>query len=128
MPAKNYHRLIPDAKIKSFASTLNADQSLPHDISSIVRPVQRSIHLGLLPAVSSLRQEKNEELKMKDNLRERYLPVVMLPTIMPVVLLPGMKDELQAYLFYGIWVVSFVLAIAGVTWMAKGVLRYSEDS
>jgi len=65
---------------------------------------------------------------MKDNLRERYLPVVMLPTIMPVVLLPGMKDELQAYLFYGIWVVSFVLAIAGVTWMAKGVLRYSEDS
>ena len=64
---------------------------------------------------------------MKKNLRERYLPVVMFPAVMPVVLLPGLKDDISAYLFYGIWVVSLGVAIVGVTWMAKGALRYSEN-
>ncbi|KHA64815.1 hypothetical protein NI18_06705 [Sphingomonas sp. Ant20] len=63
------------------------------------------------------------ELKMHENARERYLPVAMFPAIMPVIMLPGMKLIFSPYLYYGIWGLSLGLAIAGVTWMAKGASR-----
>ncbi len=60
---------------------------------------------------------------MKGNARERYLPVVMFPAIMPIMLLPGMKADLSLYLYYGMWGLSLGLAVIAVAWMAKGTPR-----
>lgn len=60
---------------------------------------------------------------MKGNARERYLPVVMFPAIMPIMLLPGMKANLSPYLYYGMWGLSLGLAVIAVTWMEKGTPR-----
>jgi len=60
---------------------------------------------------------------MKGNARERYLPVVMFPAIMPIMLLPGMKADLSPYLYYGMWGLSLGLAVIAVAWMAKGTPR-----
>lgn len=62
---------------------------------------------------------------MKGNARDRYLPVVMFPAIMPIILLPGMKADLSPYLFYGMWGFSLGLAVIAVAWMAKGTPRQS---
>ena len=60
---------------------------------------------------------------MKGNARERYLPVVMFPAIMPIMLLPGMKADLSLYLYYGMWGLSLGLAVIAVAWMATGTPR-----
>lgn len=60
---------------------------------------------------------------MKGNARERYLPVVMFPAIMPIMLLPGMKADLSPYLYYGMWGLSVGLAVIAVAWMEKGTPR-----
>ncbi|WP_342659083.1 hypothetical protein NPJ82_16695 (plasmid) [Sphingomonas sp. NY01] len=67
-------------------------------------------------------------MKMHKNARERYLPVAMIPAIMPVIMLPGMKADLSPYLYYGIWSLSLGLAIMGVAWLAKGAPRQTAKS
>ena len=62
---------------------------------------------------------------MKGNARERYLPVVIFPAIMPIMLLPGMKADLAPYLYYGMRGLSLGLAVIAVAWMAKGTSHQS---
>lgn len=60
---------------------------------------------------------------MRNNPRVRFLPIVMLPAIMPAILMPAMRYRLSDNLLGGMMGVSIGLAIVALVWMAKADRR-----
>ena len=71
----------------------------------------------------------NEERDMKKDPRARFLPLVILPAIMPAMLMPVvLNHHVSDGLLGGAMGVPIGLAIGGLVWMKKGGRRCSTDS
>ncbi len=63
---------------------------------------------------------------MKTNSRVRFLPIVMIPAILPAVMMPAMRNHLPVDLLAAAMGVSIGLAIIGLAWMIRGGRRCSD--
>ena len=70
----------------------------------------------------------SEERGMSTNPRIRFLPIVMVPAILPAVLMPTMRQYVPANLLAAAMGVSIGLAIVGLAWIIKGKRGSSTGS
>ena len=64
---------------------------------------------------------------MTTNSRVRFLPIVMIPSILPAVVMPAMRNYVPANMLAAAMGVSIGLAIVGLAWMIKGGRGCPDD-
>ncbi|GGA37940.1 hypothetical protein [Sphingomonas psychrolutea] len=64
---------------------------------------------------------------MTTNSRVRFLPIVMIPAILPAVVMPAMRNYVPANMLAAAMGVSIGLAIVGLAWMIRGGCGCSDD-